>query len=243
MVELLDAGEVDMGAPRYIVKTLPVDVRGRAVHKRRRDREGPIVVEPPECEPARHPLAQALPPEGRLFRRCLQAARPSPGHGVRVVVEVCAQAVCLEVREPVCEVWEERGVWVVVEVVLAIGGVAPIHVQGPDVNRQLAALPMLNVPLRLRHGVRVPVGEPRAVREVREQRHGPRQRQQLAPRGAPAGQAGAQQEHVAVPRHVVAEVVAVRREERRIDRRLGGYGPRTPGRRVEARVVDQGVAP
>ena len=121
--------------------------------------------------------------------------------------------------------------------ILVVARVAPVHVQRPDVDRQLAAAPMRDVVLRLFIGVRMPVSEPRTECKVGQQGRGAREADEGLACGLPLREGGAEQEDVGVPVHVVAKVVAVRRRVRAASRR--GCG--APLGRVEARIVREGV--
>mmetsp|Transcript_79764 Transcript_79764/g.247387 ORF Transcript_79764/g.247387 Transcript_79764/m.247387 type:complete len:509 (+) Transcript_79764:252-1778(+) len=172
LVELRDRAEVDMGAPRGVVQAEPSAVRLRGVDKGRGDGEAPVVVEPPKGQAACHPLAEALPTEVRLLRGGLETAGAPAGDWEGVVVEVCAEAVSLQEAKPLREVGEEVCVGVAIVPVHLVVRPAPVHVQGPNIDGQLVALPACNVLLRLRLGVAVPPREPSAVSVVRQQGHG-----------------------------------------------------------------------
>eukprot|EP00964_Phaeocystis_antarctica_P117006 scaffold80862_cov64-Phaeocystis_antarctica.AAC.6 len=57
---------VDVRAPGGVVQPLPHARGVRGVDEGRRDREGPVVVEPPEGEPRLEPLCEAVEAEGHL---------------------------------------------------------------------------------------------------------------------------------------------------------------------------------
>lgn len=71
---------------------------------------------------------------------------------------------------PPAGLWAERAV------------VSPVHVEAPDVQRDPVGRPPHHLSLGLGLGVVVPPGEPRAKRKVGEERGGPGQLQELAPK-------------------------------------------------------------
>mmetsp|Transcript_29789 Transcript_29789/g.80592 ORF Transcript_29789/g.80592 Transcript_29789/m.80592 type:complete len:480 (+) Transcript_29789:1083-2522(+) len=235
-------GVVHVGAPGRVVKPIPLAICLRCVDKGRRDREAPVVVEPPEREAASHPLAQAMPAEGSLLRGGLQATSVPGGDGVGVVVEVGPQAVARQILEPLGEVWEERRVRVLVVPVRVVVRAPPVHVQRPDVDRQLILLPALDVAFGLSLRVGVPPREPGAVGVVRQQGNRASQLQELPARGFPLQVALPEEEDIGVTFHVVTEVVAMRRPKLGLHMLTRGDRRRAPGRRVEAREIDKHVA-
>mmetsp|Transcript_8925 Transcript_8925/g.20508 ORF Transcript_8925/g.20508 Transcript_8925/m.20508 type:complete len:606 (-) Transcript_8925:456-2273(-) len=239
LVVPLHRGEVQVAAPGCIVHAVPVAacvrhvpaVNRRAV--RRRNREAPVAVEPPEGQALGEPRRKPVPTECDLLGSGLVV------DGEGVVVEVRAQVVLGKVVEPLCEVREQRGVRVVVEPVLLVSRVAPVHIQSPDVDGEVVGLPPLHVSLRLFLRVRVPPGEPSAVREVGQEGSGPNQLDALSTSCLPAFEAVAKQKNVLITILVVAEIVAVSVHQSWVDHDTGRNWGGSPCGSKEPRVVGQ----
>mmetsp|Transcript_103731 Transcript_103731/g.263435 ORF Transcript_103731/g.263435 Transcript_103731/m.263435 type:complete len:256 (+) Transcript_103731:1032-1799(+) len=185
-VEAARGRVVDVRAPYHVVKAIQRRARDARVEQRRGDGESPVRVEPPKGQALLHPVPQALPPELDLLRRRLQAVLTPIGDRKGVVVEEGAQVVRPQKREEFQEVREGRSVGVVVEVVQVVLRASPVHVEAPEVQRKVQALPMLNVVLRFRLRVVVPIGEPCPVGKVRQKRAGAKELHEVCTRARPA---------------------------------------------------------
>mmetsp|Transcript_17708 Transcript_17708/g.39012 ORF Transcript_17708/g.39012 Transcript_17708/m.39012 type:complete len:492 (-) Transcript_17708:767-2242(-) len=197
---------VHVGPPSTIGEAVPIGTRNlrcRAVLHWSRDREAPIMVKPPESKPLIHPLGQSLPAKLDLLRGRLQAPSAPPGHGVGMVIEIRPQPLRLEETEPVGVVGEQLAGRIVIEPVLMVCGIPPVHVQPPDIQGEAVGRPPLHLGLRVVLGVGVPPGEPGTIGVVRQQRNLPAQMKELFAAAPPLAGGAPQQEDVGVPVHIV----------------------------------------